>query len=63
MKEPRPAPIPAKPAVPTDVPSVARKGTEPEAAKAGSFKVIAVGNPNIKNHADDYLTDLTEFKF
>lgn len=34
-----------------------------EAAKAGGFKVIAVGNPNIKNHADDYLTDLTEFKF
>ena len=34
-----------------------------EAAKAGGFKVIAVGNPNIKSHADDYLTDLTEFKF
>ena len=34
-----------------------------EAAKAGGFKVIAVGNSNIKNHADDYLTDLTEFKF
>ena len=33
-----------------------------EAAKAGGFKVIAVGNPNIKSHADDYLTDLTEFK-
>ena len=34
-----------------------------EAAIAGGFKVIAVGNSNIKNHADDYLTDLTEFKF
>ena len=34
-----------------------------EAAKSGGFKVIAVGNPNIMNHADDYLTDLTEFKF
>ena len=34
-----------------------------EAAKSGGFKVIAVGNPNIMNHADDYLTDLTEFIF
>ena len=33
-----------------------------EAAKAGGFKVIAVGNPNIKSYADDYLNDLTEFK-
>ena len=33
------------------------------AAKAGGFKVIAVGNPNIKQQADEYLTDLTEFKF
>ena len=23
---------------------------------------FAVGNPNIKSHADNYLTDLTEFK-
>ena len=34
-----------------------------EAAKSGGFKVIAVGNPNIKSHADEYLTNLTEFKF
>jgi beta-phosphoglucomutase len=34
-----------------------------EAAKAGGFKVIAVGNPNIKDLADEYFADLTEFKF
>jgi beta-phosphoglucomutase len=34
-----------------------------EAAKAGGFKVIGVGNPNIASLADDYLSDLTTFKF
>lgn len=34
-----------------------------EAAKAGGFKVIAVGNPYIQDLADEYFSDLTEFKF
>jgi beta-phosphoglucomutase len=31
------------------------------AAKAGGFIAIAVGNPNIKDMADTYFNDLTEF--
>jgi beta-phosphoglucomutase len=33
-----------------------------QAAKAGGFYAIGVGNPNIANMADLYLNDLTEFK-
>lgn len=34
-----------------------------EAAKKGGFIAVGVGNPNIKNRADYYLNDLTEFNF
>ena len=33
-----------------------------EAAKAGGFTVIGVGNPTLKNQADFYLDDLTQFR-
>lgn len=32
------------------------------AAKSGGFTAVGVGNPNIKNLADIYLNDLTEFR-
>ncbi|MFM7644795.1 MAG: beta-phosphoglucomutase [Sphingomonadales bacterium] len=32
------------------------------AAKAGGFKAVGVGNPNIANIADIYMNDLTEFR-
>jgi beta-phosphoglucomutase len=34
-----------------------------QAAKAGGFKAIGVGNENIKELADQYFNDLTEFTF
>jgi beta-phosphoglucomutase len=34
-----------------------------QAAKAGGFYAIAVGNKEIEHAGDAYLTDLTEFKF
>ncbi len=32
-----------------------------QAAKAGGFKAIGVGNPHVKESADVYINDLTEF--
>lgn len=33
-----------------------------QAAKDGGFRVIAVGNPSVADSADEYLTDLTQFR-